>query len=144
MVIIQENRSVDNLFNGYPGADTVTKGLDSHGNTIDLTPEDLDSQWDMEHTHGAFLTEYANGAIDGFDKVPAHGFNGKRYKDKYFAYSFVPKNEVVPYWTMASQYVLSDNTFQSNNGPSFPAHLFLIAGQSANIAENADAHPWGV
>ena len=31
---------------------------------------------------------------------------------------------------MAQGFALSDNTFQSNGGPSFPAHLFLIAGYS--------------
>jgi phospholipase C len=44
---------------------------------------------------------------------------------------------------MASQYVLSDDTFESNNGPSFPAHLYLIAGQSGHISENASGDPWG-
>lgn len=28
IVIMQENRTFDNLFNGYPGADTVQTGLD--------------------------------------------------------------------------------------------------------------------
>jgi phospholipase C len=44
---------------------------------------------------------------------------------------------------MAAQYVLSDHTFQSNGGPSFPAHLFLVAGQSANVIGNPDGTPWG-
>jgi len=143
VVIIQENRSVDNLFNGFPGANTVRSGLDSKGKTIELVPEDLANPYDLEHTRGAFYTEYADGNIDGFDRVRAHSLDGKVYHDKYFAYSYVPKSEIRPYWTMASQYVLSDDTFQSNGGPSFPAHLYLIAGQSDHVSENPDGSPWG-
>ena len=36
--IIQENRSFDNLFQGYPGADTVSSGKNSKGKTIKLQP----------------------------------------------------------------------------------------------------------
>jgi phospholipase C len=143
VVIIQENRSVDNLFNGYPKANTVTSGLDSHGKTIQLQPEDLDSPYDILHTRGSFQTEFADGKLDGFDKVKARTFNGKPYYNKYFAYGYVPKSQVVPYWTMAQQYVLSDNTFQSNGGPSFPAHLYLISGQADNVVGNASGTPWG-
>ena len=34
--IVQENRSFDNLFQGYPGADTVNHGKNSRGQTIEL------------------------------------------------------------------------------------------------------------
>ncbi|MGB6601814.1 MAG: hypothetical protein WBE77_12110, partial [Candidatus Cybelea sp.] len=34
--IIQENRSFDNMFHGYPGADTVSSGQNSNGQTIEL------------------------------------------------------------------------------------------------------------
>jgi phospholipase C len=36
--IVQENRSFNNLFYGYPGAYTVTEGKDSQGRTIKLQP----------------------------------------------------------------------------------------------------------
>ncbi|MBV9027574.1 MAG: hypothetical protein JO311_03080, partial [Candidatus Eremiobacteraeota bacterium] len=39
--IVQENRSFDNLFQGYSGADTVSKGLNSRGQTIALQPVSL-------------------------------------------------------------------------------------------------------
>ena len=34
VIIFQENRTVDNLFNGFPGADTVRSGLNSHGQSV--------------------------------------------------------------------------------------------------------------
>ena len=39
--IVQENRSFDNLFQGYPGADTVSSGKNSDGKTIELHPVSL-------------------------------------------------------------------------------------------------------
>ncbi len=39
--IVQENRSFDDLFQGYPGADTVSSGKNSKGETIELQPEPL-------------------------------------------------------------------------------------------------------
>ena len=44
VIIVQENRSFDDLFQGYPGADTQSYGYDSHGNKITLQPEGLSSQ----------------------------------------------------------------------------------------------------
>jgi phospholipase C len=39
--VLQENRSFDNLFQGYPGADTASSGLNSKGQTIALRPISL-------------------------------------------------------------------------------------------------------
>ena len=44
--IVQENRSFDNLFQGYPGADTVSSGKNSNGKTIALQPVSLATQYD--------------------------------------------------------------------------------------------------
>ena len=40
-------------------------------------------------------------------------------------------------WDYASKYVLIDSSFSSQMGPSLPNHLYLIAGQSANLSGNA-------
>ena len=39
--IVQENRSFNDLFQGYPGAYTVASGRDSNGKTIKLRPISL-------------------------------------------------------------------------------------------------------
>jgi phospholipase C len=59
------------------------------------------------------------------------------------AYSYVPEQDVEEYWTLAKQYVLGDRMFQSNTGPSFVAHQYMIAGQSANVSENPSGSVWG-
>ena len=38
IIVVQENRSFDDLFQGYPGADTVASGKNSMGKTIALQP----------------------------------------------------------------------------------------------------------
>ena len=55
VIIFQENRTVDNLFNGFPGADTVRSGLNSHGQSVALRPIRLTAHYDVSHEHGAFL-----------------------------------------------------------------------------------------
>ncbi len=44
---------------------------------------------------------------------------------------YVNPSEVGPYFALAEQYTFADNMFQTNEGPSFPAHQFIISGTSA-------------
>src|SRR5689334_10915545 len=71
VIVFQENRTTDNLFHGFPGADIADTGLDSQGNTITLQPRPLADDYDIGHAHGAFTVSYDDGRMDGFDKVPA-------------------------------------------------------------------------
>jgi phospholipase C len=137
VIIIQENRTVDNLFNGFPGIDTAQSGLDSHGNTIQLVKRPLFQRGGADHNHTAFETAYDQGKMDGFDLVP----NNRHIAD--YSYSYTDPADVVAYWQMAQKYVIGDRMFQSNSGPSFPAHLYLIASQSPFAAENPTAGTWG-
>jgi phospholipase C len=130
VIIIQENRSVDNLFNGFPGADTVRVGERRIG-PVALRPVDLGYPADVDHQHRAWVTEYDGGRMDGFAEVAT---TPKQYDE--FPYAYVPENQVEPYWTMAERFTFADRMFQSNTGPSFPAHLYLIAGQAAFTASN--------
>jgi len=133
-VIVQENRSFDNLFRGYPGADSASSGRTSGGATVTLVPRSLVTTWDPGHSHLDFLTESDGGRLDGFnldDYAPA-----TPPPPADFAYSYVPRSQTVPYWQLAQRYVLADRMFESNTGPSYPAHQYLIAGQSALADEN--------
>jgi phospholipase C len=130
VIIIQENRSFDNFFKGFPGADTVDTGM-SHSGPVRLHPVDLDAPIDVDHQHKAFLLEYDGGKMDGFDRVDT-----LPRQDPDFPYAYVPRDQLEPYWRMAQEYTLGDRMFQSNTGPSFPAHLYLIAGQSDFTANN--------
>ncbi len=132
VVIMQENRTVDNLFNGFPGADTVSSGM-NHGVLVPLQPVPFEQGTDVNHSHVNWYKAWDNGAMDGFSIA-------KNYPAPNFPYAYVPQTETVPYWTLAKTFTLGDRMFQSNSGPSFPAHQYMIAGQS----QQADENPSGV
>ena len=130
VIVIQENRSVDNLFNGFPGADTVRTGMTTDG-PVALRPVDLDFPADVDHQHRAFSIAYDGGKMDGWNRV----FTTPR-QDENFPLAYVPEDQVKPYFIMGKRYTFADRMFQSNTGPSFPAHLYLISGDGAFVADN--------
>jgi phospholipase C len=134
IVMVQENRTVDNLFQGFCAspsqcADTQSWGLDSRGNHIPLQPTSLSAQFDPNHSHGAFVTEYDNAKMDGFSQLPLYCFKGSPNCNP-TVYAYVPQTETVGYFQLAQQFALADHVLQPNQGPSFPAHQYLIAGTS--------------
>ena len=139
VVIVQENRSFDNLFNGFPGADTAQSGSTHDGKTLPLQPQTLENGVDFGHFHTSFEAAYDGGQMNGFDREGEWGIVKGVYSETKSVsngpYSYVPQSETVPYWSLAKIYTLADRMFESNSGPSFPAHQYIIAGQSANTAE---------
>ena len=129
VIIFQENRTVDNLFNGFPGADTVQSGQNSSGQTVALQPVDIAAPYDLDHSHHGFTTEYAGGAMNGFDNVGSSACTTCPAPNVR-AYGYVPQSETQPYWAMARQYAFADRMFQTNEGPSYPAHQYIISGTS--------------
>jgi phospholipase C len=134
VVIMQENRTFDNFFYGYPGADSAQSGM-SNGTVVPLSPVPLAETTDLCHTHPCWWKAWDNGQMDGFAYTQS--------TPPLFAYSYVPSSEIQPYWTLAAQYTLADRMFQSNTGPSFVAHEYMIAGQSAESDEDPTGFIWG-
>lgn len=134
VIIIQENRTVDNLFKGFPGADTAQSGENSKGRQVPLIPVSMTAPYDISHSHGGFEIEYANGNMNGFDLAHSncthHAGQQKCPPRGQRAYAYVPRSEVRPYWIMAKRYTLADEMFETNQGPSFPAHQYLVSGTS--------------
>ncbi len=126
VIIVQENRSFDNIFAGFPNADAPTYGYKHNGALQNLKQIGFTKGVgvDIGHSYGQALTEYDFGKMDGFDEDV---FNNKQPARNY-PYAFVNRTQVKPYWDMASQYVLADHMFPTVWGPSFTAHLDLIAG----------------
>jgi phospholipase C len=137
VIVIQENRSFDNMFNGYPGANTVSSGELIDGSKIPLAPTSLTVPWDIDHTVASFLAAYNGGNMNGFG-LESGGTNPPNG-----AYGYVPKSQTQPYWAMAQQYVLTDNLFASQLDESFTAHQFLISGQAGGTVNAPSAPPWG-
>jgi phospholipase C len=145
VIIFQENRTPDNLFQDpvliSRGADIASSGVNSLGNTIVLAPIDLGTSgtnpqnYDLGHGHGAFVKMYDGGRMDGADLVPcspAAACPPSAHPNAQFKY--VLPADVQPYFALAEQYAFGDRMFQTNQGPSFPAHQFIIAGTSAPTA----------
>jgi phospholipase C len=163
VIIFQENRTPDNLFHDPVlmgrGADIASSGQISSGQTIPLTPVPLVTAYDMLHSHSAFLDacdwnpSTRTCAMDGADKIPyGCGGNPNCHPPPNPQYQYVQASDVQPYFTMAETYTFGDRMFQTNQGPSFPAHQYIIAGTSAisekntiSVADNPfdDARPDG-
>jgi phospholipase C len=141
-----ENRTVDNLFHTLPGVDTQDYGLDSNGNQIPLQPMPLAAPYDPGHSHYSFVTEFNNGAINGFDReqskcgVPhTPPTPCPTYEP---IYTYVQAGDIQPYIQLAQQFAFADHVLQTNQGPSYPAHEYLVGAQSGRpiaIAENPSA-----
>ena len=134
VVIFQENRTPDNLFHGLPNADIADKGVDSHGQIVPLTPISLVTNYDLNHTHAGFRTMWDGGRMDGVDKNSIKCPGGPANCPANPQFKYVNPAEVAPYFQLAQQYTFCDRMFQTNQGPSFPAHQFIISGTSAPSA----------
>lgn len=167
VIIFQENRTPDNLFQGlciapYGSAsacsstpsssqyDIQSFGMNSLGQTIPLNPIALGTSdsipqaanpdnYDINHGHGAFVSmcqlDSATGvcAMNGADLEEActPGTNGCPDNSQFM---YVNPADVAPYLRMAQTYAFADRMFQTNQGPSFPAHQFIISGTSTPSA----------
>ena len=153
VVIIQENRSVDNLFQGFPGADTQPYGLNESGKKIRLKPVLLEAGWDFAHDSTSFFNACdgrgsypgTHCKMDGFDKE--HWRCGEagypRCPNANPPYSYVPRYETKPYFFIGEQYVFADAMFPSNfDSGSFISHQYIIAAQASSTV-NYPVGPWG-
>ena len=140
VILIQENRSFDNLFATFPGADGATQGMMHDGTIVPLVAKSL-AGFDIDHSYKpAFLTDYDGGKMDGFDLAI---YGGSTHKAGKYPYQYVKPDQIKPYWDLASQYVLADHMFPTQASGSFTAHLDLIAG-STQVNDNASVvdYPW--
>ena len=141
VIVVQENRTPDNLFGSNPsfepGVDIATNGINSKHESVPFTPVPLAGCYDLGHEHAAFQSAYNNGEMNGSDKVtvsaPRSCTPGPNPQFRYVDNS---SGTVQPYFNLATQYGFANRMFQTNQGPSFPAHQFLIAGTSAPTTDS--------
>jgi phospholipase C len=154
VVIFQENRTPDNLFQGLCippyGSQSACgtaqnqyniaqSGLSTSGQKIPLSPIDLGTvgsspqNYDLSHAHSAFVSMYDGGKMDGANLIPCTPATGVVCPPDP-QYRYVIPSDVAPYLALAQQYTFGDQMFQTNEGPSFPAHQFIYGGTSAPTA----------
>jgi phospholipase C len=130
VVIFQENRTPDNLFHGLPGADIATSGVNSAGQTIPLTLTNMVTTYDLGHRHSDFEAMYDGGRMDGADKVYASCTTLPGGCPPNVQFQYVDPAQVMSYFQLAQRFTFGDRMFQTNQGPSFPAHQYIISGTS--------------
>ncbi len=144
IIIVQENRSFDNLFAGFKGADTQMYGYENNGKKVNLTAVGWNAPTIYHGVEWTF-TAFDNGKMDGFNLVP---FDLPPNKPSGTAsYVHLKESLIKPYWAMASSYTLADHMFPTAWGGSFSAHLDLIAGTTLITPQEAVTvptnTPWG-
>lgn len=129
VVVIMQNRSFDNLFGTFPGANGIQPGVPgftqktSTGATV--TPQLLTSVStpDLPHARSDFLRTWDLGAMDKFAF-----YNGVTSMGHYDNTS----PGVGTLWSWAQQFALADNFFPSVMGDAPSNQLYLVAADDNN------------
>ncbi len=130
--IIKENRTFDNYFGQYPGANGATTGLTSYGATIPLTQTpDYTYPLDPEHGWASGNEAIDGGKMDRFDLLADSNINGQGF----IGYTEAMPGQLPNYWSYAQNFVLADNAFSSIQSDSFSNHLFTVAAQSVGALD---------
>lgn len=83
----------------------------------------------LDHSAEVAQEDYDNGKMDGF--VQAEGDS--------LTMGYYDRSDIPYYWDYADNYVLDDNFFSSEMGPSFPNHLYIASGADGPINSS---EPW--
>ncbi|HEX4841381.1 MAG TPA: alkaline phosphatase family protein, partial [bacterium] len=116
--IVKENRTFDNYFGTFPGADGATSGRISTGQVIPLRRTPDRTKHDIDHSWRGAVLAIDGGKMDKFDLI-----GGGNVRGELLAYSQHTERDIPNYWTYARTFVLADRMFSSLTGPSFPNHL---------------------
>ncbi len=133
VVIMQENRSFDNYFGTYPGANGIPKNVcmpldPNHPNNSPCVKPFLSLNpisEDMPHNYQSSTVAYNNGKMDGFMLAENEDPKTMSHYD----------NKTIPYyWNLAKHYVLADNFYSSVLSYSLPNHWYAVAGQAPSTS----------
>jgi phospholipase C len=153
VIVIQENRSFNNFFATYPGADgttTATVAAESactppiKAGTLKLKKSSLVLSHDLNHRYIGFSTSFNGGKMDSFDRVKLQ--DGR--PECRLPYVYTDPAQIQPYWIMAQQYVLAEHMFTTHGSGSFIAHQDLIRGGTRidadySLIDEPTGQPWG-
>jgi phospholipase C len=159
IIVFQENRTPDNLFHALCTSNTCSTNpnnteyniqtsnwLDRSSPTGFTQPTrmPLNNGYDLDHSHSGWLKQCNPAGTAtlckpaGFFPLTSCQMNGASCTSpKHGAYIFVDNSTGIlnPYLTLATSYGWANYMFQTNEGPSFPAHQFIFGGSSALSAD---------
>ena len=153
VIIVQENRSFNNLFYGYPGAKTATYGYNSSGKKIVLQPVTIATKWDLEHNAKGYFA-LCNGKGTSGTRCRMNGFDNEAWgcvasgepkcPNANPPYSYVPQRRRCDIFRMAKQYVLADEMYASDfDISSFISHQYIIAAVNPDSTYDYPDGSWG-
>jgi phospholipase C len=154
IIIMQENRSFDDYFGTYPGADGIPmqNGVptvcvpDPEANEC-IKPYHDTSDVNIGGPHGGpnQRASIDGGKMDGFigqaeseapgacrPSTPSCAPPPGGYTD---VMGYHTAAEIPNYWLYANHYVLNDQMFETNQGYSLPSHLGLVSLWSASCSQ---------
>jgi phospholipase C len=126
--LVKENRTFDMLFGKFPGANGATEGTHCDGTTAPLghAPDEIG---DQPHSFADGVEVIDSGKMDCF-------------KDA--GYVQYDEQDIPNYWAYARRYVLADNFFSSEYGPTCVEHFFNYAAQSDRFVDCARPGQFGL
>jgi phospholipase C len=159
--IVMENRSFDEYFGTYPGADgipmkngkpTVCQPMPGGGCAYPYHDNNFIDQGGP-HGHKASVMDYNNGKMDGFIKALDIYENGCMLhpttppcpeatpgpQGQPDIMGYKTRREIPNYWSYADNYTLFDHMFAPVDSWTLPSHLFLVSGWSAWCPDLNDA-----
>lgn len=134
IVIIQENRSLDNLFNGFcvPTGDCADTVLVDPKTRQPLAEESMRAPYSPLHDHAQFIAEYDYGKMDGFPAGKVTCNDKDLNPCPYPVFAYVPASETGIYrWLATYDGELSDATFETVQGPSSRRIYMRSRGRAA-------------
>jgi phospholipase C len=126
--IVKENRTFDNLFGRFPGADGARFAQMSTGERIPITRAPDAYPHDIGHDFFSGIVAVNGGKMNGFDLIP-----GGREGLPFTQYS---RQDIPAYWRYADEFTLADRMFSSMYGPTIPEHMFTVAATAGRIVSN--------
>jgi phospholipase C len=126
VVIFKENRSFDEYFGRFPGANGATTARKHDGTVVSLaeSPDSLPN--DIGHGQDSFKLAYDGGKMDRFDlEKGAYSSTGRP-----LALSQMYQRDLPNYWAYASHYAIADRFFAAWKGASFVNNLYELAAQA--------------
>ena len=140
VIIIKENRTFDNMFGTYPGADGATTATLSTGQVIPLPHMPDAISRDLDHSWSGAVNAIDNGKMDKFDVGRQCNMNGD-----YICLAQHTQQDIPNYFSYAQHFVLGDRMFSSSKSASFANHLYALAGQAAGAVSNPSVKgsSWG-
>ncbi len=157
VVIFQENRSFDSYFGTYPGADGIpmSGGVPiacipdpALGRCVRPYPDHADVNYGGPHDAGASALDVSNGAMNGYISEAERGKHAATCPPSQPACTLASHgadvmgyhtaSDIPNYWAWAQTYVLQDHMFESVHSWSFPSHLYLLSGWSADCVVRND------